>query len=189
MKVPKGELHSPAGITHKGGHGAPKTQAGKQLAIKPMVFHTGGQPPMISTDGTNATPVITETYITSVFVPANVTLTGISVFNGATVGTDKGRAYLCDSAGAVVAESALAGATTSGADSYQDHAFITPYLALGPATYYVCYQMNGTTDRYNAHTFGRFGASKKTATTFGTSVAITPPTTFTTALGPMATLY
>ena len=152
-------------------------------------IHTGNQPPLVSTDGTNATPVITETYITQVLIPANVTVTGVSIFNGATVGTDKGFVYLCDSTGAVLANSATAGATTSGADAYQDYAFTSAYSAKGPATYYVCYQMNGTTDRYNAHTFGRFGASKKTGTTFGTAVAITPPTTFTTAVGPMATLY
>lgn len=189
MKVPKNEIHSATGVVFKNGVAGSRTKAGKTLTVSPRLFHTGNQPPMVSTDGTNATPVITETYISPVFVPANLTLTGASIFNGATVGTDKGRVYLCDSTGAVVAESAVAGATTAGADSYQDHAFITPYTALGPATYYVCYQMNGTTDRYNAHTFGRFGASKKTGTTFGTSVAITPPTTFTTALGPMATLY
>lgn len=163
--------------------------AGGGFTANPRVIHTGAQPPMVSTDGTNATPVATETYISQVFVPANMTITGISIFNGATVGTDKGCVFLADSAGNVVAQSAAAGATTSGADSYQDYAFTSAYSAKGPATYYVCYQMNGTTDRYNAHTFGRFGASKKTGTTFGALTSITAPTTFTTALGPMATLY
>lgn len=163
--------------------------AGGGFTANPRVIHTGAQPPMVSTDGTNATPSATETYISQVFVPANMTITGVSIFNGATVGTDKGCVFLADSTGAVVAQSAAAGATTSGADSYQDYAFTSAYSAKGPATYYVCYQMNGTTDRYNAHTFGRFGASKKTGTTFGALTTITAPTTFTTALGPMATLY
>lgn len=155
----------------------------------PRTIHTGNQPPLVSTDGTNATPVITETYISQVFIPSNMTITGVSIFNGATVGTNNGFVYLCDNLGNILATSAVAGAVTVGADTYQDYAFTAPYVAKGPSSYYVCYQMNGTTDRYNAHTFGRFGASKKTGTVFGTAIAITVPTTFTTAVAPMATLY
>ena len=172
---------------------APASLAGSPAVsgqtASPRVLHTGGLPARVSTDGTNATPVTTETYIAEVFVPCNMTITGGSVMNGATVGTDKGFVYLCDSTGAVVANSATAGATTSGADAYQDYAFTAAYAAKGLATYYLCYQMNGTTDRYNAHPFGRFGAGKKTSTVFGTAAAITPPTTFTADLGPIATLY
>ena len=163
--------------------------AGGGFSASPRLVHTGGVPVTVSTDGTNATPVTTETYISEVFVPANMTITGIAVFNGATVGTDKHCVFLCDSSGTAVANTATAGATTSGADAYQRIAFTATYAAVGPATYYVCLQMNGTTDRYNAHPIGNFGAAKKTSTVFGTLASITVPTTFTADLGPIASLY
>ncbi len=61
--------------------------------------------------------------------------------------------------------------------------------ACGPGTYYVLVQFNNTGARFNTHTFGDFGASKKTGEVFGTFTTITPPTTFTTAQGPYASLY
>lgn len=173
-----------AAIVPTGGVGA----AGG-FSTSPRLMHTGDLPARVSTDGTNATPSATETYIAEVFVPANVTLTGVAIFNGATVGTDKHCVFLCDSAGAAVANTATAGVTTSGADAYQRIPFTATYAAKGPATYYVALQMNGATDRYNAHGFGNFGASKATSTVFGTLASITPPTTFTADLGPIASLY
>lgn len=159
------------------------------FAVSPRNIHTGDVPAMASTDGTNATPSATETYISEVFVPANCTLTGIAIFNGATVGTDKHFVALANSSGTVVAASNAAGTTTSGADAYQRVPFTGTYAAKGPATYYVCLQMNGTTDRYNAHPVGNFGASKGTGTVFGTLASVTAPTTFTADLGPIASLY
>lgn len=163
--------------------------AGGGFTASPRLLHTGDIPARVSTDGTNATPSATETYIAEVFIPCNMTLTGVAVFNGATVGTDKHAVFLCDSAGTAVANTDTAGTTTSGADAYQRIAFTATYAAKGPATYYVALQMNGTTDRYNAHPFGNFGASKGTGTTFGTLASITVPTTFTADLGPIASLY
>ena len=163
--------------------------AGGGFTVSPRLFHTGGAPAMASTDGTNATPSTPETYIAEVFVPANCTLTGVAVMNGATVGTDKHCVFLCDSTGTAVANTATAGTTTSGADAYQRIPFTATYAAKGPATYYVCLQMNGTTDRFNAWPLGNFGASKKTSTVFGTLASITAPTTFTADLGPIASLY
>lgn len=155
----------------------------------PTVFHTGGVGPVATTTGTSTTPVITETYIAEVFIPVNATLTGIGILNAATVGTDKYVVALADSAGAVVANSALAGTTTAGAAAYQRVAFTATYAAVGPAKYFVLLQVNGTTDRFRSHAMGNFGASKKTGETFGTLTTITPPTTFTADLGPIATTY
>ncbi len=156
----------------------------------PRCMHTGGIPPTLASDGTSATPVITETYISEITVDQPTEVTGIAVFNGSTAGgTDKHFAYITDADGALVnANTLAAGTATSGADSYQRIALTAPKV-LAPGTYYICLQMNGTTDRYNAHPFGNFGAGKKTSTVFGTAVAITPPTTFTADLGPMASFY
>jgi hypothetical protein len=155
----------------------------------PRCIHTGGVTVTQTTDGNDTTPVITETYIAEVFVPANMSITGIAIFNGSAVGTDKLVAALYDSTGAVVANSALAGVTATGTDTFQRLPFTAPYSARGPATYYVGLQVNGTTYRFNSHIAGNFGASKKTTELFGTLTTITPPTTFTTAVGPIASLY
>ena len=151
--------------------------------------HTGNMSVTQTTDGNDTTPVITETYIAECFIPCNMTITGIANFNGSAVGTDKLMAILYSSAGAVLATSAIAGTTAVGTDTFQRLDFTTPYSAVGPATYYVGIQCNGITARLNTHITGNFGASKKTGETFGTATTITPPTTFTTAVGPIATLY
>lgn len=160
------------------------------FAVAGRLFHTGGVPAQVTTAGTDATPVTTETYIGEVFIPANVTLTGISIFNGSATGTSgKVCVALANSSGAVVANSATAGTTIVGTDAYQRLPFTATYAAVGPATYYVLSQYNATDTRYNAHTFGDFGAAKKTGETFGTFTTVTAPTTFTTALANIASLY
>lgn len=152
----------------------------------PRCCHTGASPAKVSTDGTDSTPVITETYIAEVFVPAGMTITGLAFFNGS-VASGNVKGFLTDSAGNVVASTAST--AMSGTDAYQKLDLSTAYAAAGPATYYVCLQVDNTTARFNTHTVGTFGASKKTGTTYGTLTSVTPPTTFTTALGPIASLY
>jgi hypothetical protein len=148
--------------------------------------HTGGIPARVSTDGTDTTPATTETYIAEVFVPSNMTITGVALMNGSAVSGNI-KVGLANSSGAVVAESAST--AQSGTDAYQRVAFTATYAAVGPATYYVLLQVDNNTARFNSHTFGNFGASKKTGETYGTFTTITPPTTFTTAQGPIASLY
>ena len=159
------------------------------FTASPRTVHTGNMSVTQTSDGNDTTPSITETYIAEVFVPCNMTITGVANFNGSAVGSDKLMAILYSSAGAVLATSLAAGTTAVGTDTYQRLALTTPYAAVGPATYYVGIQCDGTTARLNTHIAGNFGASKKTAETFGTATAITAPTTFTTAVGPIASLY
>ncbi len=159
------------------------------FTASPRLCHSGGIPPTQTTDGNDTTPSATETYFAEVFVPCNVTVTGLANFNGSAVGTDKFVFIMWDSTGTAVANSAVAGTTCSGTDAYQAIAFTAPYRALGPAIYYVGLQCNGTTARFNTHILGAFAADKKTATTFGTVPSITAPTAFVTARGPMMTLY
>ncbi len=153
----------------------------------PRLVHTGGAPPQVSTDGTDATPVATEVYIGEVFVPCNMTVTGVAVMNGS-VASGNMKVGLANSAGAVVATSATT--AMSGTDAYQRVAFTSTYAAKGPATYYVLQFLDNNTARINTHTFGNFGAAKQTGQTYATGfTTITPPTTFTTALAPIASLY
>lgn len=51
--------------------------AGGGFTARPVGIHTGGVPAVAATDGTNATPSITETYCSEVFIPCNMTITGV----------------------------------------------------------------------------------------------------------------
>jgi hypothetical protein len=146
----------------------------------------------IDTSG-NAAGASTEQYCTEIYLPYSKLLTGLAPLNGTTVGTNKWITILYDSTGNVLANTAVAGTLTSGASTYQQIAFTSPYYAVGPATYYGCLQANGTTDTYRrVNTAGNQGlfAGKLTGGTFGTVPnPITVPATFTTALGPYFELY
>jgi len=115
------------------------------------------------------------------------------VLNGTTVGTDKHLLILYDGTGNLIANSATAGATTSGASTYQTYAFTTPYYVVGPAKYYACLQSNGTTDSLRMLTAGtqdNITTKAVTGQTFGTIAAtFTVPTTFTTVVGPYWELF
>jgi hypothetical protein len=145
----------------------------------------------LETAGT-AAAANTEIYCTEVDLPYSMLLTGLAPLNGTTVGTNKHFAILYDASGAVLANSAVAGTTTAGASTYQKLSFVTKYYAVGPARYFACDGLNGTTDTLrhaitavNDNILG--GAV--TSQTFGTAAAITPPSTFTTAKAPYFMLF
>ena len=157
------------------------------FTASPRLIHTGGAPAIATTSGTDATPVATEVYIGEVIVLCNQTLTGVAVFNG-TVASGNMKVGLADSAGAIVATSAST--AMSGTAAFQRVPFTATYAAKGPATYHVLQFLDNATARIRTHTVGNFGASKQTGQTYATGfTTITPPTTFTTALGPIASLY
>jgi hypothetical protein len=144
--------------------------------------------------GTNtAIAAATSMYCTELDVPASKLVTGLGVLNGATVGTDKHLLILYDGTGNLIANSATAGATTSGASTWQKYAFTSPYFVVGPAKYYGCLQSNGTTDSVRMLTTGTQDATTTkavTGQTFGTiASSFTAPTTFTTVVGPYFELY
>jgi hypothetical protein len=142
--------------------------------------------------GTNTTLVAGTIYWAEIFVPRNVTLTGVGVLNGATVGTDKWIVGLYASAGgAVLANSALAGTSSSGADAFQEIAFTATYAAVGPARYWIAFQSNGTTDKIRTIAANTFvdTLTKSATGSFGTLSSLTVPTTFTADAGPIAYVY
>lgn len=154
----------------------------------PSVYHSGGMAPSTTTTGTDTTPVVTETYIAEVFVEANCTLTGVAVLNGSAVAGNM-QISLADSTGAPIAAAQTASTAVAGTAAYQKVPFVTPYAAKGPAKYFILLQNNNVANRYRSHILGNFGASKKTGETYGVFTAVTPPTTFTTNLGPIADTY
>lgn len=168
-------------VTANDGVASGATQNGRLMA-------SCGVPAQVSTAGTDSTPVVTEVYIAQVFVPVNVTVTGVAVFNG-TVASGNIKVGLADSTGAIVATSAST--AMSGTDAYQLVPFTATKALQGPQTYYILEFVDNTTARINTHTLaGACGASKQTGQVYATGfTTITPPTTFTTALGPIASLY
>jgi hypothetical protein len=158
----------------------------------PRLCHTGGVPAQISTEGTDLTVVVTELYVAEVFIPANCTVTGVAVLWGsATEGNAK--VMLFDASGTRLAISATTDVSGFTVDSYGSRiAFAAAYDAKGPATYYVGVIADNTGNRINTHILGSFGAGKITGLVYATEsgyATITVPTTFTTGLGPIASLY
>jgi len=146
----------------------------------------------LSSLGTSTTPVAGTIYWADVFIPETAkVLTGVGVLNAATVGTNKWVVGLYNSAGALVANSALAGALTAGANAFQQVAFTATYTTPKPGRYWIGVQLDGTTDRFRtiaAATWIDVLTTSATGT-FGTLTALTPPTTFTADTGPVAYVY
>ncbi len=157
----------------------------------PSVFHSGGLGFSATTDATQHQIVTTESYLCEVFIPANTTLTGVSVLNGHTTsGSVNLFVGLANSSGTIVAKSATTTAQGT-ADAFQQIPFTATYAAVGPAKYFVVLQGSATTGYVATHTIGNFGAAKITSETYGTflTTATYKATTFTTALGPVADTY
>lgn len=153
----------------------------------PNLIATGGVPAQVSTAGTDATPVITEFYYAQIWVPGNVLVTGVSVMNGS-VASGNIKVGIADANGNQLNTSAST--AMSGTDAYQRVSFANTITLVGPATYYVEEFIDNTTARVNTHTFGDFRAAKVTAQVYATGFTnFTPATTFTTALGPIASLF
>lgn len=135
------------------------------------------------------TTVAGTRYYGSYVLGSNVLLTGINVLVGSTGGTDSWIVELHDSTGALVATSTTSGTTAGTANIWQRIAFTATYQA-SPGTYYIAVQSNGTTAKLAVLTSPGLPIVSGSATgTFGTGAAITPPTTYTASLAPVAIVY
>lgn len=148
---------------------------------------TCGNPAKVSTDGTDATPVATEFYFAEIQAVGQTSVTGVAVMNG-TVASGNIKVGLADSTGAIVATSAST--AMAGTDVYQRIPFTATYTMNGPAQYYVLEFIDNGTARVNTLTFGNCDTGKATGQVFATGfTTFAAPSTFTTALGPIASLY
>lgn len=139
----------------------------------------------------NATTLVNgQVYVASLFVPYDMTVTNVNVLNAGTVGTNACIGILYNTAGSVIRTSALAGATTTGANAFQAYALTSPVAIQGPGRYFVGLQCNGTTDNFRSVAASTFVGvlTQSNSGTFGTAPGITPPTTFTANVGPIAYL-
>lgn len=178
---------SPTGPAGYGGISA--GQSDSWTAYQPTCFHAGGVAATLAAFGNDSTPVNTETYLIEVFVPMSTTLTGIAILNGS-VASGNVTVGLADATGAPIAAAVSASTSISGTNAYQQVPFATPYLAEGPAKYFVQVQFDtNTTPRYRTHIVGNFLAGKQTSQTYGTLTSFTPPTGFTTLIAPVCDTY
>lgn len=154
------------------------------FTISPRSF-----PNAVGIASASLTPSTTTTYITQVFLPANATITGISVRNGTLAGGNI-TVGLADSTGAPIAAAKSASTAQSGTAIYQDVPFAAPYVAVGPATYYVQVQYSAATAAgASTYTQAAMATATQTSGTYGTFVSFTPPTTFTASSGICVGLY
>lgn len=150
--------------------------------------YVAGQAPATATSGTDTTPVSGTIFFGQVFIPANVTLTGISYLIGTVGGTNNVIVALYNNAGTLVKNSSLSGTLVGTLATMQRVPFTASYAAIGPAFYWVSVSMNGTTARLRTHTFGDHAAASTTGV-FGTLANISPVTTFTANTAPYAMTY
>jgi len=140
--------------------------------------------------GTSAVHVAGTIYVAEIVFPFRKSITGIAVLNGGTVGTDNLIVGLYPAAGgAVLANSALAGTLSAGANVFQEIAFTGAYAAEA-GLYYVAVQCNGTTAttrRIAASTY--LNLAKSFAGSFGTLASLTVPTTTAADTGPIVYAY
>ena len=142
--------------------------------------------------GTNTTDVDGQLWVTDIFVPFSKRITKIAFLQGATATTDKTLVALYDAEGTLLSKSAVAGATLSGANTFQEQTLLTPLDVYGPTQLYVAVQGNGTA----AGAIRTMKASTVVnrcagaiAGVFGTvPTKITVPTTFTADEGPIVYL-
>lgn len=158
------------------------------FSVSPRSIWIGETAPQVSTDFNNSTPVITETYVSEVFVPCNMTVTGVALFNGSDV-TGNVTVGLATSAGAPITAAKSASTAGAGTDAIQLIPFATPYAAVGPAIYYIQVQYSSGTARYNTHVLGKHGVLVQTSQTYGTLTSFTAPTTFVTNVSNVGGLY
>ena len=166
------------------GFGAPSSPQGPRILPNGPIL-------AFASLGTSAVHVAGTWYRSEIYVPHLAQWTGISVLNGATVGTDNLMVALYDTNGVLITNSATAGALSAGANAFQSLAFLTQPI-LQPGRYFIAVQCNGTTatTRKWAAANGGNQMTQSAAGTFGTVPAsFTPPTTFTADVGPIAALY
>jgi len=165
--------------------------SGGVVPIAPKLhLYAGDAVPATATTGTDTTPASGTQYTSELFIPHNMTLTGVSWLIGSVGGTDRVIVVLYDSAGAVLANSTVTsnGTVAGTTATMQRIAFTSTYAAKGPNKYYVAVRLNGNTARIRTQAFGDHDCGTQ-AVTHATVAAITPPSTFTTAQCPIAMTY
>lgn len=135
------------------------------------------------------TTVAGSRYYVGITLGSPQTLTGIQSMVGSTGGTDLWIFELHNSLGVLVATTTTDGTTAGTANLFQRIAFTAAYAAAA-GNYFIAVQSNGTTAKVSTYASPGLPLVTGSATgVFGTGAAITPPTTYTANLGPIAQVY
>src|SRR3990167_2061827 len=169
--------------------GATTATGGLLLATQPTIYPAAGGMWQLATAGTDPACTDGTSYFVELNLPYIQTLTGLAYQVGSTGGTDSVIVTLYNSAGTVVANSALAGATVGTAAQIQSVAFTGTYAAVA-GRYFASVTFNGATAKFRTYPIpgSKFIAGSE-AETFGTVTAITPGTSFTADKGPLCYVY
>ncbi len=129
-------------------------------------------------------------YYSSISIGIPGILTGIQALVGTTGGTDSWIFELHSPTGVLLATTATAGTTAGTLSTWQRIAFTATYNLTVPGTYWIAVQSNGNTAKLATLNSDANSTLTGSATgSFGTGASITPPTTYTANLGPMAMVY
>jgi hypothetical protein len=129
-------------------------------------------------------------YYSSIVIGQPAVFTGIQALVGTTGGTDLWNFELHSPTGTTLATTLLTGTTAGTASTWQQIAFTATYTLTTPGTYFLVVQSNGTTAKLATLNSATNPTLTGSATgTLGTAASITPPTTYTANLGPVAMLY
>ncbi len=139
--------------------------------------------------GTNTSDVNGQLWITDIYVPANITATGIGFLQGGTATTDNVGAAIYSPAGVLVASTSAT--ILSGANTFKNQVFSSSQTIAGPATYYVVVQGNGTAaGAIQTEPAPYLNRTVTASGTYGSFPAsITAPTSFVAGAGPVVYLY
>ena len=174
-------------LAPQAGQGTPAALQGKSIITTIAL----GSAALTGYETLGVAQVAGTTNLTEIFVTHWNTWKGVAVLQGTTVGTNKIIASIYGGNGALIANSAVAGVTTSGASTFLKCDFLFPTV-LAPGRYFIGIQADGATDtlRHILSANGNDVMTGATAGTFATVLStITVPSTFTTAQGNIAQLY
>jgi len=139
----------------------------------------------------SAAPVAGTLYISEIAVEHSRPVNGICMLNGGTVGTDNHIFFIYDYAGNLLGQTAAT--LAAGTNQYQCQPLLTPIEISGLRSFFIGFQSNGTTALVQKYVTGQLGLSEQAGSQTGTSgtipTTITPPSSFTTATGPLGALY
>ncbi len=174
--------------------GAGTALATPTRTVSAKLVHTGGTGLTATTDGTNLTDVVLGTvYLVEVFVPCNMTVTGVALYNGTAV-AGNGKVMLYSWVSTTATRLATSASTAmSGTTAYQRIPFAAPISVIGPCSYLVGCTFDTTTHDLRCHALGNFVAESVAGGTYGTDSTFATltvvGTAFNTSCGTIGGLY
>lgn len=151
-----------------------------------------GDPTGSTTSGTDTVGIANKLWTTQIFIPMNMSVTGMGFLVGSVGGTDKVVMSMYTAAGVLVANTTVAGGgTTVGtAAQFQAIDFAVAYGAIGPGNYILGVNTSGTTGRIRTNPqTGAKSVGVQYSQTTATPAAITPTTGYTVSTAPFVFVY